>query len=181
MSMCAFRYNCIMCVQRKQPGGVWRGAVLRTGHGNPRKSFHSPAEGRWRERAGYWGKQGGVHQVKLASSINGIEKTDMTGSHVTPPPQPADRLEDHPRCGRADQSLPGWLQRGGSSRVAALLWRKGAGGEQDTGWVGSRSRGVVMWPAHFCCVAMKTTLVTHSEFYWQPDMKQYKAKTPPHK
>lgn len=36
-------------------------------------------------------------------------------------PQPADRLEVHPRGGGADQSLPGRLQRGGSSGVASLF------------------------------------------------------------
>lgn len=35
--------------------------------------------------------------------------------------QVADRLAVHTRCGGADQSLPGRLQRGGPSGVAAVL------------------------------------------------------------
>ena len=45
--------------------------------------------------------------------------------------QPADGLEVHPRGRGADQSLPGRLQRSGSSGVASLLRREGAGGEEE--------------------------------------------------
>lgn len=54
-------------------------------------------------------------------------KTNRASFH-----QAADRLEVHPWGGGADQSLSGRLQRSGSSGVASLFRREGAGGEQST-------------------------------------------------
>lgn len=103
-----------LCVQGEQPGGVWRGAVLCTGHGDPWESFHSPAEGRRGERAGHRGQQGGVHQVRLSKLREDPPGEMIDGEQtVKPSPsfsQPADRLEVHARGGGADQSLPGRLQ-----------------------------------------------------------------------
>lgn len=73
-----------------------------------------------------------LHQQEVLSYKRYISDGEQTiKANHSSFPQPADRLEVHPRGGGADQSLPGRLQRGGSSGVASLLRRKGAGGEEE--------------------------------------------------
>ncbi len=47
--------------QREWSGRVWRGAVLRSGHGDFGQGDDTPAEERWRKWTGHAGQQGGVH------------------------------------------------------------------------------------------------------------------------
>lgn len=80
-------------------------------------------------------------------SDSSSEKIKTMKVNLSPPPQPADRLEVHSRGGGADQSLPRWFQRGSSPGVAPLLWREGAGGERDerVGWVDVGPEAWVHW------------------------------------
>lgn len=55
--------------QREWFGRVWRGAVLRSRHGDSGKGDDTPAEERWRKWARHSRQQGGIYWVQLPYSL----------------------------------------------------------------------------------------------------------------
>lgn len=133
-SVCwSFYFVCVCAERTTWRSAAWSSTLLRTWRSSgrfPLTSWKTTARTSWSRKKTRRSTSGSLTSCRTTTPHIHEEPRQSIDILSVWTPQPADRLEVHPRGGGADQSLPGRLQRSGAFGVASLLWWKGAGGEQ---------------------------------------------------